>query len=275
MPDVGVEPLRCGEQAKRPLGLAEGYGQVGDRLQRRGGPDPVAVVVQDLQGLVRQLPRSSRSFLLGQLREAEQRPAQREPKPWVGRQCAAGLQMCSRLVVTPLAVCEHAQQPLADGLVPAAAATTADPHDLRGRGPSGLNIAGCVGRQREPGTEEHVVFGPLQTRSSQDCLRPGQPVLRLTVMALQDVGRSEAGEPDHLPPGPSDLAGELPATPSVMTCPVEPPDHTGHSPRTAWAAGRWKATSAVSQTSIACSSRRDPASIVRVRSTVHPASGRT
>ena len=42
-------------------------------------------------------------------------------------------------------------------------------------------------------------------------------------MALQDVGRAEAGEPDHLPPGTSDLAGELPATLGVMTCPVEPP----------------------------------------------------
>jgi hypothetical protein len=52
--------------------------------------------------------------------------------------------MCSR-VVALLAVCEHAQQPLTDGLVPAAAATTADPHDLCGHGPSDLQVAGCIG----------------------------------------------------------------------------------------------------------------------------------
>jgi hypothetical protein len=53
--------------------------------------------------------------------------------------------MCSRLVLALLADGEHAQQPLTDGLVPAAAATTAEPHDLRGRGPSGFQIPGCVG----------------------------------------------------------------------------------------------------------------------------------
>ena len=42
------------------------------------------------------------------------------------------------------------------------------------------------------------------------------------MIALHDVGRPKAGEPDHLPPWTSDLAGELPATPSVMACPVEP-----------------------------------------------------
>ena len=36
---LGVEPLRCGEKTKRPLGLAKGHGEVGDRFQRRGGPD--------------------------------------------------------------------------------------------------------------------------------------------------------------------------------------------------------------------------------------------
>ncbi|MPY85635.1 MAG: hypothetical protein GEV00_20550 [Actinophytocola sp.] len=48
--------------------------------------------------------------------------------------------------------------------------------------------------------------------------------------------------------------------------------NTGHSPRTPCADGRWKATPAFSQTSIACSSRRHPASIVRVRSSIHPVS---
>jgi len=41
--------------------------------------------------------------------------------------------VCPRVFVALLASCDHAKQPLADRLVQAAAATTADPHDLFGR----------------------------------------------------------------------------------------------------------------------------------------------
>ncbi len=56
----------------------------------------------------------------------------------------------------------------------------------------------------------------------QHRLRLGQPVLRPTVIALQDGGRSEAGEPDRFPPGTSDLSAEFDGTSGVMARPVEP-----------------------------------------------------
>jgi len=58
------------------------------------------------------------------------------------------------------------------------------------------------------------------------------------VIALQDGSRSQAGEPDRLPPGTSDLTGELPATPSVMTCPVEPT--RPHRPQPQARVGGWE-----------------------------------
>lgn len=69
---LGVESLRCGEQAKWPFRLTEANGEVSDRLQRRGGTDSVAVVVENLQAVVGQLPRLVEVPVLpGQFREAE------------------------------------------------------------------------------------------------------------------------------------------------------------------------------------------------------------
>ena len=105
----GVEPLRCGEQAKRPLGLADDNGEVSDRLQRRGDSDPVAVVMENLQVVVDQLPRLDEVPVHPrQLCEAEQRPTQRLGEPWVGRQSAARPQVSARTVGAVLALRDHA-----------------------------------------------------------------------------------------------------------------------------------------------------------------------
>ena len=82
------------------------------------------------------------------------------------------------------------------------------------------------------------MFGPLHAWSCNDCPRPGQPILCLTVIALQDIGRSEAGEADRLPPGTPGLASEFPAPPSVLTCLVEPLGE--HQPQPKDRVGGWQ-----------------------------------